>query len=124
MDEQVGVNGGGWERLRARGELFVYLLMWPAGLLYAYALGGSFAVCLREGRNPFGWAMSELVLVAALGFPLTALVLIFATLIAAFARPAPERRWKRRLLWLGGAMLAVLVLGLLGNGETCHIAYM
>lgn len=112
-------------RTADRWGRFPYALAWPAGLYYALVFGGSVTACLREGADPFGWAMSALVAASVLAAPITLVVALAALGIATRMKPEPGH-WRRRFAWLGGAVAVVVLLGLLsgGSGERCHVDFM
>lgn len=79
---------------------FPYVLAWPAGLYYAFLFGSGLPSCLREGANPFSWAMTGVALAALLIAPVTLLVMAVALCIAFQMKDAPGG-WRRRLALAG-----------------------
>ena len=112
-------------RLASGLARFLYVLAWPAGLYYAFLLGGSFLSCLKEGADPFSWAMSGLVLAALLLAPVTLLMMLVVWVIAMRMKPE-SGRWRHRFAWLGGAAALVMLAGLMtGSADgRCHLDFM
>ena len=112
-------------RLASGLARFLYVLAWPAGLYYTFLFGGSFLSCLKEGADPFGWALSGVALAAWLLAPVTLLVMLVALVIAVRMKPEPGH-WRRRFAWFGGAAAIMLLVGLMtGSADgRCHLDFM
>lgn len=104
---------------------FLYAMAWPACLYYAFLVGGSADVCLRENGRLFGWTFFIWAFSVIRFWPV-ALVALAGCIAAANGMPTATRGvWSRRAAWFAGGVIAAALVGVAvgGMSDVCHVIW-